>query len=83
MKIYMNTQAEAYAEANAMHEYLVANDSVYAESVALGHTKAWCVPQETPKGWEVIVDSKSENGMTEIGKAKLEAEKSKLQMDFE
>lgn len=46
MKFYYATRAEAQAEAARLHQWMLANDAVYAASVKAGQTKAWAIPRQ-------------------------------------
>ena len=43
-RLQFNTQAEAQAKADAIHDWLLANDQAYAASVYAGHTIKWADP---------------------------------------
>ena len=58
MKIYFTTQAEAQAAANAAHEYLIANDAAYSDSVKAGQTTCWDTPVKDDQGWGIIIEER-------------------------
>lgn len=43
-RLEFTTQAEAQAEADRIHAWMVANDTAYAASVYAGHTTKWADP---------------------------------------
>jgi len=45
-RLEFNTQAEAQAQADAIHVWLLANDTAYAASVYSGHTVKWADPMQ-------------------------------------
>lgn len=55
MKLAHTTKGEAQARADEMHQWLIANKRLYAESVASGHTLRWAIPrQEVDRDGNVI-----------------------------
>lgn len=40
------TRAEAQAKADAIHDWMLANDTAYAASVMAGHTTKWADPMQ-------------------------------------
>lgn len=45
-KYYFATKGEAQSKADAIHAYIVANNSAYAKSVTDGKTVRWDVPHQ-------------------------------------
>ena len=65
-RLEFNTRSEAQAKADAIHDWLLANDRAYAASVYAGFTEKWADPMQdrdengTPIGtkWYVPVSER-------------------------
>jgi len=59
-RLQFNTQAEAQAKADAIHNWMLANDTAYAASVLAGHTTKWADPihDEENNVWLVPVSER-------------------------
>ena len=63
-RMEFDTEAEAQAFADKIHQHLIDTSPTYAESVAKGHTKRWDIPRRD----RVPVDAKEPMGPTvEVG----------------
>ncbi len=55
MKLLNDTKAAAETRADEMHQWLITNNPLYAESVHLGYTLRWAIPaQEVDKDGKII-----------------------------
>lgn len=72
MKYYFATKAAAQSKADAIHAWIVANNTGYAGSVTKGQTLRWDVPHQDlddkgqPIGtqWYVNIDQKCNGALT-------------------
>lgn len=56
MKLTNTSKSKAQAWADKAHDYMIANDTAYAQSVKDGQTTAWDVPQQELDGDGKIID---------------------------
>jgi hypothetical protein len=55
VRLDFQTKDEAQAMADKIHQWMIANDAAYAQSVKDGHTTAWAIPyQDKDKDNKVI-----------------------------
>jgi hypothetical protein len=72
MRLDFPTKDEAQAMADKIHEWMIANDAAYAQSVKDGHTKAWAIPYQDKDednkiispAWFVNVKERSVNSLS-------------------
>lgn len=81
MKLPQDTKTDAQALADRLHQHAIDTNPLYAESVRLGHTLRWCVPQQTvdkdgkviDAAWVVPIDERVAGGLTKDERAAVPA----------
>ena len=77
MKLPILLQATAQAKADAIHAWLISNDSAYAASVSKGQTVRWAIPRNIDDagnpivGWHVVVKNRALGALTALEIASL------------
>lgn len=69
MKLLYPTQAEAQAKADAIHDWMVANDPAYAQSAQAGHTLRWSIPFQEAGTWHIFTKERCHGALTAAERA--------------